>query len=403
MSSLQTLQKGNLTPAVSYVKITVIFIAIAVVAVACVVGFILYQNSLNAPILEHQVEEVSSHYPEGFYPSFRPKELKEKSNQEDAKEQAASITVVTANGLQQGQNGQVQATETSTVQKVEKSTQQLTPLTEEEKALKAQLAQLKALQDQRRVTLLARRGNKSSDWAVVESIPTIEGRNKPTPEVPSDKDFSEQEIDKDVSTFPVDLSRVVTADRNIPCILIDQINSQIEGKVTCSVERNVFGFHGRNILVPAGTRFIGEHGTLKKVGDERFNITWKRGLRPDGVHFSLTDAYASDAIGGTGVEGVVNRRNWEKYGGAILTSTVSVLAQMSIPSEGTNISNSVFESFSTDLGRVTAAMLNENINIKPYSVVPAGERILIKPTTDIWLKKEGEKLSFEAVEPSQLN
>lgn len=261
-----------------------------------------------------------------------------------------------------------------------------------------QLNLIEQIQTQRKNLIATRRQNQQAGWGKVETIETLKARKKNL-ESPSDEDFG---IDKDVSTFPVDLSRVVTADRYIPCILVDQINSQLEGRVTCTVERNVYGYHGRNILIPAGSKFMGSHGTLKKVGDERFNIEWKRFLRPDGAHVSLTDAYASDRIGSTGIEGVVDRRNWEKYGGALLTSTISVLAQMSIPSEGTTITNSAAESFATDMGRVTAAMLNENINIKPYSIVPAGERILITPVTDIWLKKDKGQMSFKAVNKEEV-
>lgn len=398
MAGIAQLQKGNLTPAVSYTKIFLMIFVIAFFSVLLVVGFLHYQSKQNTVDLQSKVEVASSHLPDGFYPSFTRRDLEEKRNLTDEK------AVESVNSLNFVQNPQIQSASseqnenvTTQVEPPASPTQRLTP---EEIMIRDQLALIRQLQEERRVRLLARRGTRPEGWNVVESMPEIAAREKPTPKPPSDKDFSSQGIEKDESTFPVDLSRVVTADRTIPCILIDQINSQLEGRVSCTVERNVFGFHGRNILIPAGTKIMGSHGTLKKVGDERFNITWTRLLRPDGAHVKLTDAYASDAIGGTGVPGHVNRRNWEKYGGAILTSTVSVLAQMSIPSEGTNISNSVFESFSTDLGRVTAAMLNENINIKPYSVVPAGTRILVKPTTDIWLKQEGRQLSFNAVDES---
>ncbi|CAM2942935.1 TrbI/VirB10 family protein [Vibrio ordalii] len=403
MTAIAQLQKGNLTPAVSYWKIFFIFFVVAFLAVLCVVGFMHYQSLQTTKEDSDAIEVASSHLPESYYPRFNRKEIEEKRALPDEKN-GVSLNFVNSSGItpaneikpHQANNG---ADET----KAKTDTDPVIELTDEEILVKAKLTLIRELQEERRVRLLARRGNKPDGWHVVESIPTLESKGKKELKSPTDKNFLSQDIAQDMSTFPVDLSRVVTADRSIPCILIDQINSQLEGSVTCTVERNVFGFHGRNILIPAGTKIMGSHGTLKKVGDERFNITWSRLLRPDGAHVKLTEAYAADAIGGTGVEGHVNRRNWEKYGGAILTSTVSVLAQMSIPSEGTNISNSVFESFSTDLGRVTAAMLNENINIKPYSVVPAGTRILVKPTTDIWLKQEGQQLSFNAVEESPIN
>lgn len=241
-----------------------------------------------------------------------------------------------------------------------------------------------------------RRG--SGKQQTMTTIETIQQKKKKA-EPPTDKDFSAHEdIGKDETTYPVNLERVITADRYIPCVLVDQINSQLAGRATCSLERNVYGFHGRKILLPAGSRVMGKHETLKKVGDERFNIVWERIIRPDGVHIKLTEAYASDRVGSTGLEGVINNRKWEKYGGAILTSTISALAQMSIPSEGSNNTRIAIESYGTDIGRVTAAMLQETINIKPYSIVPAGTRINITPTTDIWLKDTKRGAMFAPVE-----
>lgn len=233
---------------------------------------------------------------------------------------------------------------------------------------------------------------QTTSYKEKKEIERQEAKAKTLP-APKDKDFSEQEIAKDESTYPVDLERTITADRYIDCVLQDQINSQLEGRVVCQVEKNVYGYHGRKILIPAGSKAIGWHGELKKVGEQRFNVEWKRFLRPDGANIKITKGYTADRVGQTGLGGVVNNRNWEKYGGAVLTSTISALAQMSIPTENT-IQNQVIQSYGTDIGQVTAAMLNENINIKPFSIVPSGTRLKIVPTTDIWLKDVGSSAMF---------
>nr|AKN37590.1 Inner membrane protein of type IV secretion of T-DNA complex, TonB-like, VirB10 [Vibrio sp. FF_291] len=241
------------------------------------------------------------------------------------------------------------------------------------------------MEERRQAMLHARRVNGGS-WNRTIDISAIEA-NEREKSPPKAKDYSEHQINKDVSTFPVDLTRTITADRYIDCALKEQVNSQLEGRVTCQVINDVYGVHGRKNLIPAGSTFIGKHTSLKKVGDERFNIIWERIIRAgDGVHIKLTDAYSSDRIGSTGIGGIVDNRNWEKYGGAILTSVVSTLAQISVPVRSGSITNSVVQNFGTDLGQVTAAMINEGINIKPYSIVPAGTIIKVTPTTDIWLK-----------------
>lgn len=252
------------------------------------------------------------------------------------------------------------------------------------------------LMEMHRANIIERRRKKrNKGWSKTVDMDAIEKLNTENKK-PSVKDYSEHEMPKDVSTFPVDLTRTITADRYIDCAIKEQINSQVEGSVTCQVVNDVFGSHGRKILIPAGSSVKGFHGSLSKVGDERFEIAWKRIIRPDGAQIKLTEASASDRSGQNGLGGMVNNRNWDKYGGALLTSTVSVLAQMSIPVKQGAITNSVIQNYGTDLGQVTAAMLNSGLNIKPYSIVPAGRIIKITPSTDIWLK-HFEDDSFELV------
>ena len=68
------------------------------------------------------------------------------------------------------------------------------------------------------------------------------------------------------ASYPVDMSRVVTVDKYMPAILQNEINSELGGKVVAQVEENVFGGHGRNILIPAGGKAIGRYKPLTKVG-----------------------------------------------------------------------------------------------------------------------------------------
>lgn len=403
MASVDTLRKGNLTPAISYVKISMIifvFMSVATIIVITVISF--YNNKEEEKIAE--VEDITESFvTKDYYPDFVNKKYSRSEMAEikymssvNAPSQKEITLAKEADLAKEVALAKEKAAEIESTENVEIT------LTDEEKRLKKRFADLQLLRDERRLLLMARRGKNSSNWGAgtttAEDVTEISNASDEETDPLFVDDFKEHEIDKDVSTVKVDLSRTVTADRYIPCILVDQINSQLEGRAVCRVESNVFGFSGRYILIPAGTVLIGRHGSLKKVGDERFNVSWGRAIRPDGVHIKLTEAYASDAIGGTGVEGIVNSRRWEKYGGAILTSTISVLAQMSIPTEGTNITANAAESYSTDLGRVTAAMLQENINIKPYSIVPAGERIMVTPSTDIWLKKVNNSLFFTSTD-----
>lgn len=202
---------------------------------------------------------------------------------------------------------------------------------------------------------------------------------------PKVKDFSEHGIGKDISTFTVDLARTITADRFIPAILTVAINSQLPGRVTAQVETNVFGFHGRKILIPAGSKVIGTYQPLSEVGDSRLDIVWSRIIRPDGAHI-LTTSTSADSVGASGVGGRVDLRLWDRYGHALLLSTINAVAGAQIPVDGQRES-ALAESYSREVGRVSSQLIEETIDLKPILHIDAGTRILITPINDIWLKE----------------
>jgi type IV secretory pathway VirB10-like protein len=199
----------------------------------------------------------------------------------------------------------------------------------------------------------------------------------------SDKNWNAYGITQDKASYPVKLERVITIDKMIPCILVNEIISDLQGKVTCKVEENVYGAHGRKILIPAHSTGIGFYQPLQKIGDERLAINWSRIITPDGININTTKAQVADQMGRSGITGEVDNRYTERYGLALLSSAVTSAASYSIPVENIN-QQIVVSNMTQDLGTVTNKILDEHINIKPRVTIPAATRIFINPVVDIW-------------------
>ncbi len=201
----------------------------------------------------------------------------------------------------------------------------------------------------------------------------------------TDKDFGAA-TNKTIATFPVNLSRVLTADRFIPAVLIQEINSELEGKVVAQIEQHVYASHGRKILVPAGSKAIGRYLPFKKAGETRLRIVWERILTPDGINIRTVNAEMADAMGRAGITGDVDNRNFDKYGMALLVSLISAIGQLHVPADSA-AQKAAIDSFGRELSRVTADILQQSLDIKPRVTIPAGSRILISPVDDIWFKE----------------
>jgi hypothetical protein len=214
----------------------------------------------------------------------------------------------------------------------------------------------------------------------------------------ADQDYAEAGLPGIVSTFPVDRTRVITADRYIPAVLENTINSQLPGRAIAVVERHVYGSDGRSILIPAGSRAIGRYGSMAKLGEARLAISWSRIIRPDGVSINI-DTQAADIMGQTGLPGDLDSRFFEKYGSSLLTSVIAAAGDWALNGSSTTVTGALGGATQVQSGRARAAnrlgndldqlgqrMVLENVNIQPVLTVPQGTRLNIVPTEDIWLR-----------------
>jgi len=109
----------------------------------------------------------------------------------------------------------------------------------------------------------------------------------------------------------------------IPAVLETGFDSTKPGYARAIVSRNVRGFDGKNILIPRGSRLIGQAQAATGRGQNRAVIAWTRLIRPDGMTISL-DSPAVDPQGRPGVAASVNTHFFARLGDALLQSTFAV-------------------------------------------------------------------------------
>ncbi len=104
------------------------------------------------------------------------------------------------------------------------------------------------------------------------------------------------------------------------------INSDLAGMVKGIVREDVYSFDGRRILIPAGSSLIGEYKSGVQRGQERILIVWTRMIRGDGVSVQL-GSYGTDRLGRSGMTGIVDRKNWERFGPPALMTLIGGATQ----------------------------------------------------------------------------
>lgn len=170
----------------------------------------------------------------------------------------------------------------------------------------------------------------------------------------------------------------------IPAVLETAINSDLPGFVRAVVSRDVRSFDGRTVLIPRGSRIVGQYRSGVALGQSRAFVIWTRLIRPDGAYVDLASP-TTDALGRGGLEGRVDRHFLSRFGGAILLSLISAGAR-SVNDDDDRI---IIES-TRGIEGATAAVLERDLDISPTISVAQGAPIRIFVSRD---------LDFSAVGP----
>jgi len=109
-------------------------------------------------------------------------------------------------------------------------------------------------------------------------------------------------------------------------VLETAIQSDLPGMVRATTSEDVWSFDGRRVLIPAGSRLVGEYKSGITQGQTRVFIVWTRLLRADGVSVQLA-SIGTDSLGRSGMSGFVDQHYLERFGSAVLLSIVGGVAQ----------------------------------------------------------------------------
>jgi type IV secretion system protein VirB10 len=165
----------------------------------------------------------------------------------------------------------------------------------------------------------------------------------------------------------------------IPAVLETALDSDLPGFARAVVSRDVRSFDGAAVLIPRGSRVIGEYRSAAALGQSRAFIIWTRVLRPDGVSVQIGSP-VTDPLGRAGVAGSVDHHFLERFGGAILMSVVTAGANALAGEPNTEV---VVGSSQDAANLASNASVFAPVNIPPTIKVPQGSPIRIFVARDL--------------------
>ncbi len=181
----------------------------------------------------------------------------------------------------------------------------------------------------------------------------------------------------------------------IPAILMTELNSSVAGTVIGQVRQNVYDTAtGKDLLIPQGSKLLGEYASDVPYGNNRLFISWKRIVFPNGDSLDLDIMPGADMAGRAGFSDKVNTHFWKIFGNALLFSfiiagtnitTSEELFNVLLPVYARDITGSMGEGLAVSLGETMSEMIKKNLNIAPEITIRAGYLFNVMVTKDIVL------------------
>jgi len=166
----------------------------------------------------------------------------------------------------------------------------------------------------------------------------------------------------------------------IDCTLETAIDSTLPGMTTCITASDTFSSDGTVVLLERGTKLIGETRGQVQQGAARVFVLWTEARTPAGIVVPL-DSPGADELGRSGLAGEVNRHFWDRFGAAILISTLDGAVQTAVQSASRSGGPVIYNPSSS--ASVVTDVLKGSVNIPPTVTKRNGDRIQVFVARDL--------------------
>jgi type IV secretory pathway VirB10-like protein len=205
------------------------------------------------------------------------------------------------------------------------------------------------------------------------------GDDKLSPDERFSAKVSGSNVDVAHSSRLRDLSHTAPQGTIIPGILETAINSDLPGFVRAVVSRDVRGFDGSTVLIPRGSKLMGQYRSGVALSQTRAFVVWSRVLTPDGVSIDIGSP-GTDRLGRSGLEGETDTHFFERFGSAILLSVMG--AGLNALTDGNN-NTAIIIGSSQQASQVASIALQKQIDIPVTIKVPQGTPLQVFVTRDL--------------------
>lgn len=208
------------------------------------------------------------------------------------------------------------------------------------------------------------------------------------------EDFLTREVDR--RTIAADRLQaplspyVLQAGSVIEAALITGLQSDLPGQISAQVTANVFDSpSGRFLLIPQGSRLIGEYDSRVAFGQRRLLLAWTRLILPDGRSVVLERQPGTDEAGYAGLDDRVDN-HWDRLFLAAGLSTILNIGAELGQNDDDEIARAIREGTQDTIGRAGEEIVRRQLQVPPTLTIRPGFPVRVMVTRDLILEPYGD-------------
>src|SRR5208283_1854828 len=169
-------------------------------------------------------------------------------------------------------------------------------------------------------------------------------------------------------------------------ILINRLDGQFSGPVECLLTNDTYSHDRQHLLVPAGSKIIGEARKVDAFGQTRLAVLFHRIIMPDGYSVSLDQFKGLNQTGDAGLRDQVNNHYLRIFGVSLAIGALGAVAEGGT-SGSLNASSSdlMRQGFAQSTAQSSAQILDKFLNVMPVVTIREGHRVKVYLSGDLAL------------------
>jgi type IV secretion system protein VirB10 len=169
-------------------------------------------------------------------------------------------------------------------------------------------------------------------------------------------------------------------------VLVNRLDGQMSGPIECLLTTDVYSHDRQHLLIPAGTKFLGETRKVDSFGQSRLAVSFHRLIMPDGYSTSLDHFQGLNQIGDAGLRDQVNNHYLRSFGASLAIGAIGAVAaggtSGALTASGTDLMR---QGFAESTAQSSAQILDRFLNILPTVTIREGHRVKVYLSGDLAL------------------